>query len=520
MKNILFSLMAILFLAACYDDDSTLPSMEYPTIVADKSGEDSYLMGAYGSEFTYIPRLCKMVNRDSIPLTEEEFSDYTYRWTQTLLSNGNDTTTRVLSNERILNTIISSIPTGQYTYYTLTLHITHKASGVKKDLIWKMKITGVYGGALIIAETSDEKNSDISLIMSRTFNNDLKDYNADIVHHNAYSKNNNALIEGIVSQVSYVQSSEDYADITTLIEGKSLVRIEPVTMKYMDQDMDCFYYTPKVFNPQVIYESWGNHILINNGLVQYYNTNSGHKFTLDSESKYDLAKAYVGCLGYVDGIFFDKKAEKFVQFSTWDKEVLDLGPVGSGAFDPNNMKGFECIYGGTGNNKTARWLMKKEGHYFIYEMHQDKFTGLHIYDMENCPDLDKTSCYAFSAGNAEFYYSVGNILYIVPLSGDKPGRLVSYDKFGSQETITHILVHKDAGYTTWSEETDPATGESVPFWRKSANNVIVVVTYDGTEGRVYTLPIQYGGSGGIAPDKYVRCYDHFGRITGIGTRKQ
>ena len=521
MRNIFFSLLAICLFVACYDDESTLPVIEYPSVVANKSGEPQFLVTSYGAEFTYEPRLCRMVGRDTVPLTTDEFKDYSYEWEITLLSDGNDTTRQILSNERILKTTIQSLPTtsSQFSYYNLTLHVTHIASQVKKNLLWKVKVLGAYGTGLLVAETRDGKKSDLSIVMSRTYNNDIQDYESDVVHHNAYSRNNdNTQIDGVVSALTYVTDRKSYSDIMALVEGKSLVRIDPVSMKLMNRDMECFYYAPKVFYPEVIFESWNRIVLINNGLVQYYEARYGNKFSVDMESRYNLAKAYVGKLGYVDAIFFDKNAEKFVQFSVRNKEVMDLGPVEAGKFDPNDMKGFECIYGGVGNDNTARWLMKKEGHYYVYEMDQVSYKGLNVYDLENCPDIGKSPCFAFSESNPEFYYSVDNVLYVVPLSGDKPTRLTSYDKFGTNEKITHLLFHTGDGYTTWSEETDPATGKTKPFWRSSANNVMTVVTYDGKEGRVYTLPIQYGGSGGIAPDKYVRCYDKFGEITGIGMR--
>ena len=102
MKNILFTLLAICLLYACYDDKSTLPQFDFPTIVSDRQGEEEYLIATLGEEFTYEPRLCKIQGRDSIPLTESEFDDYGYQWSLSLLSNGNDTTKQIISNERIL----------------------------------------------------------------------------------------------------------------------------------------------------------------------------------------------------------------------------------------------------------------------------------------------------------------------------------------------------------------------------------------------------------------------------------
>ena len=177
MKNILFTILTICLVWACYDDKSTLPTVEYPTISVNRSGESQYLTVSYGEEFIYEPRLYWLDGKDTIYLSEDTYDDYDYEWDLSVLSTGTDTMKQIISRERILKAVINSTPTTSgYSYYTLTLHVTHRASGVVKNLIWEMKVLSVYGGGLLVAETSDETNSDISLIMSRTFNTNLVDY--------------------------------------------------------------------------------------------------------------------------------------------------------------------------------------------------------------------------------------------------------------------------------------------------------------------------------------------------------
>lgn len=527
MKNILFTVLAICLLYACYDDKSTLPQFEFPSIVSDRQGEEQYLTVSLGEEFIYEPKLCKIQGRDSIPLTENEFEDYGYQWSLSLLSTGTDTTQQVISNERILKTFIGSAPTNDgYSYYTLTLQVTHKASNTKKNLIWRVKVLSTYGSGLLIAETSDELNSDISLIMSRTFNTNLPDYNADIVHHNIFSKHNNTWIKGKVNSLAYL-SQKEHTVITAIAESSALVRIDPITMELIDQDLECFFYTPPVFNPQLVITCWSKSILINNGQLQYYDPIKGTKYSFYPETKYDLATTCAAELNWADVIFWDKNEKKYVHKPTATGDILDLENTITEKFNPKDMQGCECIYGETTTKyERTKWLMKKDGRYYVYVLDcthdwgkdETYFKGVNVYDLENCPDIEKSPCYAFS-NNDEFFYCVDNILYAVPLVKEKPERQISYDKFASTEKITHILVYRGSGYTTWSENIDPTTGEETPVWRSSKNNVLCVVTWDGQEGRVYTLPVQYSGTGGIALDKYVNCYDKFNRITGIAPRK-
>ena len=527
MKNILYAVLAICLLYACYDDKSTLPQFDFPTIVSDRQGEEQYLTASLGEEFTYEPRLCKMQGRDSNPLTENEFEDYSYEWSLSLLSTGTDTTKQIISNERILKTFIESAPTNDgYSHYTLTLQVTHKASNTKKNLIWEVKVLSTYGSGLLVAESIDGINSDISLIMSRTFNTSLKDYSADITYHNIFSKHNNTLVEGKVNSLAYISKNEHSA-IIALAEGKSLVRMDPVTMKVIDQDLECFFYTPPVFNPQLVITCWSKSILINNNQLQYYDPIRGSKYSYYPETRYNLATTCAAELNWADVIFWDQNANKFVYKPSSTGDISDLGNTISEKFNPKDMQNCECIYAETTTGyERTKWLMKKDGGYYIYvldctydwDKDEINFVGVNMYDLSNCPDIEKSPCYAFS-NNDEFFYSVDNILYAVPLVKEKPERQISYDKLASTEQITHILVYRGSGYTTWSENMDPATGEATPVWRSSKNNVLCVATWDGNEGRVYTLPVQYSGTGGIAPNQYVNCYDKFGRITGIAPRK-
>ena len=63
------------------------------------------------------------------------------------------------------------------------------------------------------------------------------------------------------------------------------------------------------------------------------------------------------------------------------------------------------------------------------------------------------------------------------------------------------------------------TGEVDYTWQNAKDRVICAATWDDKEGRVYTLPIQYAGVGGIADKAFVNCYDNFKRITKIAPRK-
>ena len=526
MKNILFAIIAICLLWACYDDESKLPTIDYPTIVADKTGESQYLMTSIGEEFTYEPRLYRLEGRDSVPLTESELDDYNYEWTMSLVANPSDTAREVISNERVLETLINIAPTNDaYSFYTLTLTLTHKVSGFRKNLIWEMKVLGVYGAGLLVAETEDGENSDLSLIMSRTFNTLLGSYEDDTVYHNIYSKHNNALIPGSVTSLSYIADrSSGYAAITAVAPGKSIVRIDPVTMEFMDKNKECFYYTPDVFNPQVEFESYTTSLLINNGQLQYYYPLYGTKYSYYPQTDYNLAPIGAVGLDWAGGIFWDRNGEQFVYNPPKSTSVWPLDIVIAEGFNPLEMQGHEAIHAEAVTTTRTWWLMKKDGQYYAYlleyntnwDTDENYAKGLEMYSLESCPDIADASCFTFSK-NKELFYGVGNILYAVPLSGSKPSATPVYTEM--QGNITHLLTYRGTGYTSWNGTMNTETGEVDYTWQNAKDRVICAATWDGKEGRVYTLPIQYTGVGGIADKAFVNCYDNFKRITKIAPRK-
>lgn len=511
------SLMTVF--ASCYDDKSTLSSVEYPDVVADRTGEGRYLTATYGEQFEYAPKLGRMVGRDTIWLTENELNDFNYIWKMTLAA-GTDTTARVISHDRVLDIPMTSVPNAGSYDYGLMLQVVHKISGVTKQLNWNVKVLGVYASGLLVAETKDEQTTDISLIMSRSYNNDIENYDKDVIYYDIYGKaNDNNRLQGLVSSMAYLSSGANNEILTVLVKGKSLVQVDPVTMKEAGNDVALFYYPPATFNPQEVFTAqWGSYsVLINDGILHYYETRYGMKYSYTPEFDYDLSTVYIPLVASsCDALLFDKKGSKFVRFTGYGtNHVIELPVTTGGAFDPTNMQGIEPIYGDLGNNSTARCLMQKEGKYFIYEISKSGFVGNKIYDLSNCTDLDKAVCYAFSEAYGEFYYGVGNKLYVAILNTDVPVCRVAYDKFGPDEMVSHVLMHKGDGATTWGEKPD-----GTPLWRDSENNLLSVATYNDKtkEGKIYSLPIQYGGDGGIAADKYVHTYDKFGRITAIATK--
>ena len=510
--------LGFLFLSnmACFDDKSSQPSFVYPDIVVKRIEDDSYLTATFGENFRYAPQLGYVKAKDTIWFSENEFEDYDYKWKMTEVP-GTDTIVRVLSDKPVLDIMLNAVPSNEN--YTLILQLKHKLTGVAKQFYWNLKILGLYNSGLLVADTRDGRTSDLSLISSRCYNSDVDDYRNDKVHRDIYEKANGKKLEGIVSTLSCLSGSGSNRTITVLVKDKALMHVNPVSMKEEGRNEECFYYKPKVFRPQEVFTAvWGSYsVLINNGILHFYEARNGLKYSYNSESDYELSADYVPLVAIkCHALLFDTKTSRFLRFyGNGDKNVLTL-PENSGVFNPSDMQGVEPVYGDVGTSFSGRILAKKAGKYFIYEITGEDFSGKRIYDMSGCMELEYATSYAFSEMNDEFYYAVGNKLYVAILNADnKPFARIAYENFGTGEKITHILMHKGSGFTTWGEKSD-----GTPLWRESEHNILSVATYNEVkkEGKVYALPIQYGGNGGIADGKYIRIFDKFNRITALATK--
>ena len=527
-RNIIFGcfiIFTMISMISCYDDDSTLPTIDLPEIVVDRSSQGKYLPANFGEKFHYEPKLGKLQeNGDTLWLSEEEYNDFNYIWKMSLTASS-DTISEVISDQRVLDIDMVADPNSGAGNYALMLQVIHKASGATKQLNWEVRVEGAFTAGLLVADTKDETSSDISLIVTRSYNESeaLESYADDKIMRDILSMVNKKKLDGVISDLTYMRYRKDEL-VTVLIKDKSLVQLEASTMKENARDMQAFIYEPAVYKPEKIFV--GNYfnysMLINDGKVHYYYPkDGGTKYSHTPEFEYVVAPVIVRfSMTGSRMLLFDNKGSKFVAFNNGN--TTDIAETEGAAFQANDMPGCELVYGDYAGSMQylLRCLVKKDGKFYIYELGQQKLDGKFIYDMSGCTDLDKATSYAFSNKYDEFYYAVDNKIYVAILNKSNSFTSKITHEFAAGEKVTHLLMHNGDwgyanGYTTWNEN-----GDGTPMWIESKDNLLTAATYNASckEGKVYTLPIQYGGSGKFAAEKYINSYGGFGRITAIALR--
>jgi len=534
MKNIKIYILAfltlVISLVSCYEDKSIVADIRYPDLVANMEGEEE-LVANFGSLFEYSPQLGVLDGKDTVYLDEAGYEDYMYEWRLALTVSSFDTLTQVIAKDRNLSLTMDIVQPNS-SAYTLILRATNKDTGLSFAYDWDLKVLSDYGQGILIAETDDDLESDISLLMTRAYNENFDENAEDIIHRNTYSKINNSKLSGVVNEMTYMATSS-VKSITALVKGEALYTIDPITYEPLSNNEQLFFYTPEVFNPQKI-GNYGNgaSYLLNNGVMHYYELRYGMKYSYVPDPPYVFGEnmLIIGNSGsyYFGGHCFgiDQNTNNMVAMDNYGR-WKEYPSNETGEFDPANMAGLEMIYGDIGTDYWGmrRMLMREtaSGKFYVYQLEYIADVGIvgtKIFDLASCDGIENATSYAFSAAFDEFYYAVGNELASCNINTPSPSYEVSYaTPLG--EDISNILIHKFYGKTTWSEEMNDETGEMEPFWRDSENNVITVASYDAAkgEGFIRTLPIQYGGRGGIAAEKYVKTYGGFARITAIAYQR-
>ncbi|GAF03541.1 hypothetical protein [Saccharicrinis fermentans] len=530
-NNIYLIIVLLAFVVvSCNEDLSEYAKVRYPDLIIYEEPSES---SVFNEQFNYEPQFLTVQGEDTVLLEESAYDDYMYEWRILLQAGRYDTVTSVIGTERLLSTVLDMVLPASNPY-TIVLRVTHKEVGFTQTFDWEVNVLSALGRGMLIAHTEDGGvSSDINLLMTKAYNDSFEETDQDIIHRNIISEVNGQKLDGLVSKLSFCNST-NHKTFYAVVEGETLFGMNNTTLAMEDsKNTDYFYYAPAVFNPQKIFNYYAAYgYIINNGVVHVQSASAGAKFEYIDEAtyKYEIYNGYMSrwnSLYYFGGplVCHDVMNNQFVFVGTTGtvKECTAPLETDDWAFNPRELpEDLVFVAGGLRDSYNVLMLMKSSSTnaFSIYRLATNtsrEISGDYIFDLSNCPDLDRATAFAFSESYDEFYYAVDNELRVVILNVDAPTAKVSYS-LPVGESITHIKIHlKVPGITTWSEyENDE--GQMVPKWNSSIGNVITVASYNGTEGFIRTLPIQYGGAGGIAEDKYVHTYGGFGKITAIELR--
>lgn len=499
-----------IFTSACYDDKSNLDLNKIPDVVIDTTGIESLIRVVQFDSLKLNPKVTKNGSSNGL----------TYKW---LISDMPFTDAMHwinIGNDMHLKTVIKLSP--GIKPYLLWFIVRDTALRVEYSHKWNLEISSEFDEGLVIADSKDGKNSDLSLWMAPEITGGFK--GKDRLKRHIYSTANDKLLPGIVKEMSYTvrfKEKELYA-----ITPKSIYKINPLDFHLSGENTDLFFAPPSNFNFQYLGNGRQVFMLILNHKLIISSHSTNFKFGLPLNGDYEIddyiAKEhrYNGEDINPDAIFYDRKNGKFwytenIWATTGSLMVMKpLENVDEEAADPTNQPNLKCLAADIVDNCEYCFLMKHKttSKISIYRFCKNVFTNYvqtrkaHITTVYEIPEHIAGSNavgYAFSENQRIMFWATETEIYAGIMTGEK---ILFSRKYTAPagETITGIKMFKQSWWLYDSTSQLPELPQN--------NNQLIITTWNGSEGKVHLLPLINIGSGDIDL-AHIKTEGGFGKIS-------
>lgn len=513
----------ILGLASCYKDDSSVNYKLINPIVIDLGDNGQY------SASTPTYTLFSMDTLEIKPIVYKEGeidTNLTFNWTL----QGNSIAPTVIGNNMTLKACINVPAEGNA--YQLVLDVENRMTDIHAQQLFNVKVESPFGLGLLVADSKDEKNSDVSLIMSYHFTSGLK-IDQTRNSHDLFSQINNRKIpyypvNGLLSS-SY--GSNRSLTITT---PYSIDRVDPFNFNYMDGNRDVFVIDPKKYNPTGLgyISNQGVELLLMDGKLYPRTMQQSNKyfaFYLLTKDMSDYFITYFFCPTWESGLAFDEKNGRLLQLNGTTNLLLfssDKLPANA-PFDQNKLQGFSCKGMMLGPNNTYHNILQNKQTGKIYSYITQRGYGsengspVQLLDLSNCPEITDAIGFATVETQSVIYYATKHTIYSVYYRGNELIVTPEYTAPANNE-ISSIMSWQEyyaPGKIDYANP-NPAADQKV-LSVSSYNRMLVLATYDTKkqEGFIRTVAITTVGTGTLEKDhQYHGEYGGFGRITAIAPK--
>ena len=507
---LILSVGLIAGLTGCYEDQSTEATHTIPEIMIDTTGI---------KPLHSLKRFERLQITPSVSKEDTDPSEFSYKWMLSLqpIQNTNTIGTYVcIGEEKDLDAEITV--DDDETPYNLWYQVTDNTTGLRKDIVWQVRVLAPYGEGLLVAESHDNgKTADLALIENEHFSTDYT--NETLIRHNIFSEaNEGAKIEGEVSQIHAFKKNHKtkyYSIFTKSGEDRLLT----MNKKYevMFRNKECFVEEcVDVINPTAFHVAAGQAAyMVNNNQVHWawFNDNTwtgqwgpaipnqGKSVSIDKT----FAAGYGNSPSY--WCYYDPTAgcikKMYNTLMRWDLSSISVVSKGSGwAFDPSNCPGYECVYGGLApGNRTYLLLRNKEsGKYCVFGANSSGNADRY-YEIPEFAAMDDAIAYATNENGNVIYFATSNKVYSIILNAEP---VMINEVYSSSEEITHFSIFRQAKATT-----DYYAANLI-----ASGNVVLVGTWNGQNGTVHAIPMLNYNTGELQTAGTVK-FEGFGKIMAI-----
>lgn len=489
-------------ISSCRDDLSSLDLNKIDGAVVDTTEMSSF--SVYQFEH--------LVVKPKLSLASRQEADFSYEWKMNL--SPSSTVYEVLGREKNLDAEIRFRPytTGDYQ---LVYTVTDKNNGLNYITVWPLTVKNSIGEGLVVAETTDGQQSDLSHIMSPRV---TPDYTSESIKRHVYSAVNGRLIPGVVKQLSYDYEASALFGIT----DNSIVRVNTLDYTAAGSNDDLFHAGRGTYSPVAIDRINQSNIYIENGRLTATYIATTKKFGIAYDYAFSVPKqiALSKVPSPVVAInFYDEGKGYFVYqpsvYSFGDNKMHAIPAATGKAFNAGNLPGKQNLAAGTGVDGEFLHVLKDKAtaNVSLYVLDKGSSTGSttlppepkSVFDLTNAPDIANATRFVFMENQRVLYYATRNKIYAV-LYGTSVATFAERYTAPAGEEITTLQVYQQGDY---------------PFRDKvysASNNTQLIMSTYSTEGKVYILPLINVGLGNI-DQANIKSFGGFGRITAIIPQK-
>ena len=486
---LILSALALLNLASCYEDEGNYDYVDLQRFLVDTTGVNMSMTVTQFDELNVPSRLVYDGNKSDLDFYWVVYENETYG------DNPSDTIARTEN----LSQAITLSP----GYYLLEFLAVVKETGRRSSMQYNLTVESAVGSGLLVFYKKGDV-CDVDIVKTRTLVGSLTE---DKLVRNIYSRiEDNVKLTGTPWMIECVGAN--YIEMLTDTDG---TRVSPDDMGKVSDWGGMFWDTPARCLPQGFFADGSNVLLVNDGEVFFLNGGwaaggplyPGGK-AMDNDTYYAapwVMFAYGG-----EPYCYDMAHGRFLTCGSWSSLFQVAGDARLTNLD------MDMYYMGRGYSGST------SAYYAFGVMKELSGDGWHLYAMNantnpaNCtleadfvmtdaPEFGEALYYDFSRVSPLFYYASATSVYVCPFALDSgtaalPSGASWTCPAGEEITFMKLFTQDGLGLE-----------ESV------ANKLLLVATWNGSEGKVYLLGTDMAS--GVIDGTPIECFGGFGKVGSI-----
>ncbi len=520
-NSIVLSLAVLLF-NGCFTDKSGLDTNKLDGIKIETPSMSSILRVEYLQEVTYDPAVT--IGR------EIKATDVSYKWEINQTPGSTDLV--VIGTDRVLKTTIKNKILS--ASYTLIFTARDNIHGVEYQKSWPIYVSSSFREGIVIADTKDGINSDLSLIMD---NDITSTYTGGVnIKYNIWKNTTGTAFPALVKNITY-----------TLHKPSSILTKNVITAIFQNKDIrmfDCENYSlyktaeqifpakSATFEPQAFYTinnaSW---VLVANNMAYLFANNQGITSFLLPASGVNYVDNSIMVADNSSGsgpyaLWYNNTTGKIHNISmTFTTPATGAEYTTQGVFNPTNLPDRRMIAGDISVDGVSSAMLLKNNLTSNYELYS---ISLSYYDINwnsipsapklkvdmpaaLTPIINSAVSIFFCAFDPIMYVATSTKIYAVNFGGG----LVSYsEKYTAPagETITKAKLFVQGRYRLNRKDYNTVSGPIYEPVLALNTKAVVITTQKGEyEGQVYVVPQGTPGTGDLNSAS-AKKYSGFGKI--------